>query len=337
MALAHRFAPWIHETRLLEAFDLYVEKSVSESRDAAAAEAYRYFSGQCPQLFLSLGDQRRVMRFVRRLVETMDERGPAAFARRFGIPLLSAVGFSALIVFCVIDFPALLIPCMIGAVLGLIVATRVAWMKLGRIYRYYTRMRKTLGTLHSAPIEYQEIDLSTADNPMLLKHSTELQDLGARHICDLSFKSALHSDHRARYYVTNDAIIAVGLLHKTETNFYFPARAVLLISTRFKDGRKHFTSNTPEYRKLRRATVTRRCILDAGGAEEVLLAHRRRLDKLQSTGAVPVPPPTTTRALVERLTEQHNETRELWKKSPYSWGDAIHAAFKVCRREYLVD
>jgi hypothetical protein len=112
---------------------------------------------------------------------------------------------------------------------------------------------------------------------------------------------------------------------------------VLLLVTRFKDGHRHVTSITPEYRKLRRPNVSRRCVLSARGVEEVLAVHRRRLDKLGSTGSVPLPPPQTTAAIVERLVEQDQENRERWKRYPYSWGDAAHAAFKVCRREYLID
>jgi hypothetical protein len=337
IAMGLRLTRWLHETRLMQAFDLYLKQSGSGPRDVAARQAHEHFRGECPDLFISQGDERRVMRLLRRQVETMDERGPTAFTRRLGVPLLVAVGLSTLALFCARDFPLIALPCVVGAVSALTIAGRVAWLKFALMRRYFTQMRKTFGALHSAPIEYQQIDLSTVESPTLFKYTTELKDFGARHVCDLTAKGSGQPDRGIRYYVTDDALIAVGLLHRTERLFYFPPRAVLLVSTRFQDGRRHVTSNTREYRKLRRPNVSRRCVLSAGGAEEVLAAHRRCLDKFISTGSMPLPPSQTIAAIVERLVEQDQENRERWEKYPYSWGDAAHAAFKVCRREYLVD
>jgi hypothetical protein len=80
-----------------------------------------------------------------------------------------------------------------------------------------------------------------------------------------------------------------------------------------------------------------RMLLNAGSAAEVLAAHRRHVDKLIAAGAFPKTPPMTPAAVIEQLRERYREGRELRKKSPFSWADAVHAAFKVCRREYLAD
>ncbi len=112
---------------------------------------------------------------------------------------------------------------------------------------------------------------------------------------------------------------------------------MLLITTEFLDGSRHVTTNHAHYRKRRRETSTRRCVPDAGGAADVMAAHRRVLEKRFAAGAVAKAPPMTPDALIAQQRVWNEEARENWKKSPYSWGDAFHQAFKVCRREYLVD
>jgi len=337
MVITHRFAAWEYETRLLGAFDLYLEQSVLGPRDAAAKQAYGYFSGKCRKLFLSQGDERRVMRLVRRQAEMMDERGPAAFVRRLGVPLLASAGLSTLTVICAAECPALTLPCGVGALWMFLRASRIAWMKFERIYSFRRRMRRSLATLYSAPTEYSPIDLSRDENPALVKYTAELEDLGARHICDLQYKSARRIGDGGRYYILGDALVVMSHLRKTEKYLFFPARPVLIISTEFRDGRRHYTVNQPDYRKSSRPEFSRRCVLNAGGAAEVLAAHRRHVDKLVAAGASPTAPPLTEAAVIELLRQRNQEARESRKASRYSWGDAIHEAFKVCRREHLVD
>jgi hypothetical protein len=334
MAMTYRLARWTYETSFLEAFDLYRKQPASVPRDDAAVQAYRHFGKR--GLFLSQGDQRRVMRMIRRRVEAMDERGPAAFVRRLGVPLLASAGLSALAVIAFRDFPALALPCGLGALWTFATAARVAWMKFVRIRSYRTRMRKNLGTIHSAPFEHTPIDLSGDKDPTFLKYAAELEELGARHICDLNYKSARRTGDGSRYYVIDDALVAIGLLRKTEKHLYFPARALLIVVTEFRDGRLQVTTNYPHYRKSS-GDFSRSCVLNARGAAEVLAAHRRDVDKLKAAGASPTAPPLTATAVIELLHERNLKAAERWKKSPYSWGDAVHEAFKVCRREYLRD
>ena len=338
MVRTRHLVPWKQETTLLEAFDLFRERSALEDRDAAAREAYRFFRRRCPPLFQSQGDERRVMQMIRRRVETMDERGPAAFARRCGLPLLAGVGLCVLAAVLFNDFSILAIAPGGAALAAIAVAGRVTWMKLRQIRRHYKSQRKVLGAIHSAPIEYEQIDLSGKRDPTLLRYSTEMVDLGARHIGDLRPIARGVRDLGFRYYATNDALVAIGLLESTKgQKLFFPARATVMCGTRFKDGRRHLTKNRPEYRKNPWPQVTMRCVLNVAGASDVLAAHRQCVEKLTSGGSVPLPPPKTPNEVIERLLEQRAEDRELWKKSPYSWGDAVHAAFQVCRREYLTD
>jgi hypothetical protein len=337
MVMAHHFAAWAHEARLLDAFDLYVEQSATVTRDEAAKHAYQYFRGECRKLFPSQGDERRVMRLVRAQVEMMDERGPAAFLRRLGVPLLAFAALAALTAFLFTKDLPLALPCGLGALWMLSRAARIAWMKFKRMHRFRNRMRKNLATIYSAPTEYIPVDLSGDENPTLVKYSAELADLGCRHICDLKYKSAKRIGDGSRYYVADNALVTMSHLRQTEKHLFFPARPVLIISTDFRDGRRHYTVNQPEYRKSSRPDFSRRCVLNAGGAAEVLAAHRRHIEKLIAAGAAPKSLPLTETAVIELLRERNQEARENSKNSRCSWGDAMHEAFRVCRREYLAD
>ncbi|HEV8000325.1 MAG TPA: hypothetical protein VGP63_10625 [Planctomycetaceae bacterium] len=337
MVMAHHFAVWAHETRLLSAFDLYLEQSTSGTRDEAARRAYEHFRSECRKLFPSQGDERRVMRLVRAQVEMMDERGPAAFVRRLGVPLLAFAALATLTAFLFIKDLPLALPSALGALWMFSRAVRIAWMKFQRMRRYRNRMRKNLATIYSAPTEYIPVDLSGDENPTLVKYSAELADLGCRHICDLKYKTARRTGDGGRYYVVDNAFVVMSHLRQTEKHLFFPARPVLIISTEFRDGSRHYTVNQPEYRKSSRPAFSRRCVLNTGGAAEVLAAHRRHVEKLLAAGALPRAPPLTQAALIELLCQRNQEARESPKNSRCSWGDAMHEAFKVCRREYLVD
>jgi len=82
-----------------------------------------------------------------------------------------------------------------------------------------------------------------------------------------------------------------------------------------------------------RRDITRRCLLNEGGIDELLALHRRHVEKLIAEGAVPVAPPMTAAAILDEMRQDFEENREAWQKSPYSWGDALHDAFKICRRD----
>ncbi len=336
-ALTSRLAAWYLEKRFLEAFDRFREQCGKIERDAAAGMAYDYFSVESKRVFWSHSDEERVMQRVRQRVELPDERGPAAFARRCGVPLLTAIVLGTLVAIFFNDFPLLAIAVGVSAFWMFARSARIAWSKLWQIVRYHRAMHRGLGTLHSAPIEYTKADLSTDPNPTLLKYSAEIEDLGARHICDLVHRTARGTSDGSRYYQLDDALVSLGHLRRTENFLFFPARAVLLITTEFRDGGRHVTTNHAHYRRKWRTGNTRRCVLNAGGAADVMAAHRRTLEKRFAAGAVAKAPPGTPEALIAHQEALNAEARDNWKKSPYSWGDAFHQAFKICRREYLVD
>ena len=134
---------------------------------------------------------------------------------------------------------------------------------------------------------------------------------------------------------------SIGMLRKfgdlIRDLIHFPPMPLLIISTRFADGRRHITLNHPQYRKATRPTNTVRCLLTNGGPHETWALHRKHVDRMIAAGAVPVPPPTTPAQVLALQLEEFEESRATWHKVPYSWSDAFHDAFKICRREFLAD
>ncbi len=162
------------------------------------------------------------MQRVRQRGEMPDDRGPAAFIRRCGFPLLTAVVLGTLAAVFFDNFPQLAFPCAIAALWMLLRSVRIAWAKFRKIIRFHRAMHRTLGALHSAPIEYTRTDLSADPNPTLLKYSAEIEDLGARHVCDLVHRSARGTGDGSRYFAVADALVSFGHLRRTENYFFFP-------------------------------------------------------------------------------------------------------------------
>lgn len=334
--LLYRLTEWDAEAKLLDAFEEYLRECAGGRAATAAAVAMAAFGNEGDRLFLGGREERLTMWIVRQVVEMPDEHGPAALARRLALPLAGASIFIAVPAVCGARFPTGFICLLIVAGL-LLIAWRVAWQKLGRVRRYYKAMRAGLGKLYSKPATYEVIDLSSDRTPTLLKSTAELKSLGARHVCDVKIETAKSVLDGNRVFAIGDATASLGLLRKTDKLVFFPAKPVIILSTRFADGRRHSTTNRPIYRKRSRPQVTARCLPEEGEAHEVFARHRRHVDRLIAAGGVPIPPATNPEQVLERMRTEHEEGREAWQRAPYSWGDALHDAFKICRREYLAE
>jgi hypothetical protein len=342
MQMVYRAAPWPREQQFLEAFEMYLDRSGDmnpiSTTETPALTSFSFFErGRKDRLFRARHTERKVMWLTRQLAELPDERGPSAFARRAGLPLVLGLG-AITMPFILYASPVLTALFVIGGITLLWSAGRIIWHKFDRVRRYYQAMRRGLGTLYANPVRYQQVDLSNDTTPTLIKTSAEVEALGAARVADLSIATANRVSGGARIYrVGNDTALSFALLRQTQNLHLFPARPLIIATTRFTDGRRHFTANHPIYRKPSRPQVTGRCLSEQGGPAETLELHRRHVDRLISAGAKPLPAPSTPQQAIERMQLDHEESREAWKTSPYSWGDALHDAFKVCRRQYLKD
>jgi hypothetical protein len=224
-----------------------------------------------------------------------------------------------------------------GIIYGFFWSGRVLFQKARRVYLFRKALRRGLGTFYSGQATFHRFDISADTAPTILKVSRELEALGASHVCDFRHVTRKGPSDGNRAYALADASIGLGFLRKAENLLYFPPKPIIVISTRFTDGKRHFTSGRPRYRKSSRPEWTGRCVLDNTGIAEMLASHQRHVARIKSAGSIPIPAPTTTEAVLERHRVEFEEGQKSWQKSPYSWFDALHQSFKICRREYLDD
>jgi hypothetical protein len=336
MHLVYRGVAWDEERKLLDAFEVYLGQCTLGPRESAASLAFNHFGQEGSHLFRARRDERLVMWLTRHRAEMPDDRGPTGFARRLTLPLLLAACCIAIAALNQNSLPVTVLSCGTAAYL-IYSAGRIAYRKMQRVCLYYTRMRAGLGALYSTPVAYEQIDLSDDETPTLRKASMELVALGARHVCDVKITTSKSVYDGNRIFALDGATVSVSLLRKTENLQLFPPRPSLIFTTRFANGHRHVTLNKPLYRKSSRPQVTARCVLKEVAPEELLSLHRRHVDKLIAAGCIPVAPPDNAAAVLAHLRMEHEEGRQTWQTSPYSWGDAFHNAFKICRREYLSD
>jgi hypothetical protein len=263
--MVYRAVPWPHEQQFVAALDLYLQECATAPRDRAAKAAFDRFTTKNCHAFLTHREERFIMRAVRFRIELPDEHGLAAFLRRFVGRLIAAAALATL-AFVLRDMLVTAALCTVAAVYVLYSAGAVAWRKIRRVRRYHASMRRGLGKLYSSTIDYQPTDLSDDRTPTLLKCAKEIEALGGHHVCDVTATSEKGIPRSLRHFAVGDATAAVGLLEETENHLYFPARPVILISTRFKDGHRHYTLNHPIHRKTSRPQITRSCLLNGGGS-----------------------------------------------------------------------
>jgi hypothetical protein len=331
----YRNVAWEDEKNLLESFDLYIHNLQTHPQEAADF-ARGNFGRRFKTFFVTLKFEKKVMRLIRKRSEMPDDRGPLAFARRAGLPLLGAAAFGIGVVIC--RFSSLLMILLgLNMALFAVQSARVIWAKLQKVRRIHRVMRASLDRNFSAPAEYCQTDLSEDKTSTLLKYFEEIAALGAKHLCDVAIKTKTHAFDSTRTYTLENVSLRIGLLRQSESQLYFPPKPLLFAVTSFSGGGRHTTVDHALYRRQSRPSTTARCLLNSAGPQEVLEAHRLHVQTLVAKGLVPLPPSTSVDEELQRMRTLGQESREARQKSPYSWGDAVHQAFKVCRREYLDD
>lgn len=267
------------------------------------------------------------------LFEVSGEHGPAAFVRRLGTALVIGAAFAVGAIVSR-DLPAVAVVSRWGAICFFVIAAWIVVLKILMIGFHYLTMRRYFKKHDASPIECREADFSNETCPTLLKFDKELEVLGVHRVCDLAMGSPPGFWLGRRVYAIGDASIDLMLHNGAVNQSSFPPIPLVTVLTRFRDGRFYYTVTYPVYRNWAPSIRTGRCLLDGEGIDEMLATHRRDVDKLVSAGAVPVAPENTASAVIELVGRTHEEGRELWRKSPYSWADAVRQAFEVCRKEF---
>jgi hypothetical protein len=327
-----RVTAWPREKLFLETFDSYLADCAQQPADLAAARAFARYGRAKHTLFRPRSTDALLPPLGRFLFEG-SQHSPASFARRVGIALVSGL---ALTVGAIASrgLPEVAFVARWGAICFFAIAAWIVILKLLIIGFHYLTMRRYLKRHYATPLECQETDLSHETWPTLLKFDKELERLGARRVCDLSFESPPAFWLGRRVYVIGDASVDL-MLHNGATNsLAFPAVPLLTVSTRFSDGCAHHTTTIPVYRKWSSTIRTGRCLLNGEGIDEMLTSHRHDVDTLKRDGAVPIPPEITAADVIKQICRAHEESREMWRKAPYSLADAVRQAFEICCKEF---
>jgi hypothetical protein len=182
------------------------------------------------------------------------------------------------------------------------------------------------------------VDVSADPTPTLVQASADLEALGAQHIVDLDMEAGdavAFQGYRA--FTIVGAIAFAGTVRKTGPYTFFPAAPAIVLSTRFTDGRSHFTTTVRPPESQRVEHTTGRCLPEDGNLRDLIELHCRHVERLIAQGAVALPPPQTPVQVIDELRRGDEEERQAWQRAPHSWADAFRFAFEICPREYLAD
>jgi len=330
----YRLADWEEQAPLLEAFEFYLGQCTLGSRESAAALALKQMPREGGRLFFSSNESRLGTWFLRQFAELPDDRQIGGFVKRMGVPLALGASFIAISFIPSISFEFLVLLLLVAGTM-LFISARVALKKFQRVKSYHTAMRKAKNAFYSNPFTFKFIDLSEDLTPSLLKCCRDLEDMGATRVCDYSIATGAALPGGSRRYALGSHSVSVALLRKFIKHDHFPALPVLSIFTKFQDGWIHRTFNHPIRRRNHNPNQSIRCLAERGELHEMIDFHLRHVDKLIAGGKVPAPPASTGQAVMQEHEKIHEQGKELWKKYPYSWKDAVYDAFKLCPRENL--
>jgi hypothetical protein len=333
----YQFTAWTWEKKLLDVLEIYLAQCVNGPPALAATASWRAMGKGRRGLFSGRWDEQKVVWIARVLAEMPDDKSIAGFVRRVITPLPFAAAAVAIPLGLNAPVPVMTAG-LIAAAISLFFAARIVWRKAASIWRHRRNRRATQAKLCAKSQQYRQVDASGDTTPTLRKASAELEALGAKHVCDFDADVGdIIALQASRIYALDDATISIGVLRKAGSFTFFPPKAVITLSTRFADGRRHFTTTAELYERQRLPSITGRWLPENGNLYDLVELHRRHVGRLLAQGAVPVPPPKTAAQVFDEMRRDDEEGRRVCQRSPFSWGDAFRFAFKIYPREYLAD
>src|SRR5262249_51999500 len=259
----------------------------------------------------------------------------------FGGLLLLALGLLAWVLTWPAPDPLLLgvlTALALGPLAGLVY---VVGKEFRRVATFHRRMTAALTRAYSRSLRFEEVDLAALgviDDPAVRKYTTELEALGCRHYLDVRTDPGPEGTIYVRLFLLpgERTYVHLLLMFATKQFLLYPAKATLLATTYLEEGRLVSINGGGGYRKLLNPRVIARHFADRDPAA-FLAKHARVLQRLRDEGQRPVLL-SGPQALLQRLVDDHEETRQLYERyGYYSWGAAFRQAFDLVRPEYLVD
>jgi hypothetical protein len=204
-------------------------------------------------------------------------------------------------------------------------------------------MNLGLKKLYERENEFREVRVCDEENvrldPANIKYAAEVAAAGGTHRFDLRIVSeATPKDSVIRVYTFDDDTItgAMFLMSGSGEFRQFPAKAWMSYDTRFDDGHVLITLNSGSgFRMPRMPGFTTRFRGDVSDPTELLQHHREVCARLTGEGRRALGAPTTADAAFARMRQDHQRTVEFYaNRDAYTWGDALHEAFGVVRRQF---
>lgn len=330
-----RLARWPAEERFLAAFDRFCREVPAMGATNAALRAFRAFDRRKDPFFSHVRREFWNMAYTRMWTEVTIDRGPKPFAIRLLVPLGLGL-LAALLVLIRWDTlsPHALVWLAFWGTCAFILALRVGTTKLLRARRYLRSMRAGLSRLYSSPVSAAPAPVASALGPIGWKCHGEAIEAGATYLGELAVEMNSSVVTVQRFYADDDGYYAVATMMASESLTFFPGKPIVIAQTRFAEGDRHVTLNQPQYRRGSRREVTGHCVARNAALPDVIEAHRRAVESLIDAGLTPLLDPPTLGEIAEFIVAEHEESRENWKRAPYSFADALHQIFEVTRKEY---
>lgn len=307
--------------------------------EAAAIARRRMGPKSGKALFRTAQADRTVGHFLGVFFDFHGGRGPFTFIRRLVVSLAITAGAIALAE-VVSPVQAKVVLYLLASV-ALAVAGRVIFVKVRRIVRFRQSLNRAISKVYEREAERQ---LATFDeygeDPHPNRYMAELKALGATHCFDYTVSDMPNGTRACSqcFVVDNQTRISVGLMRATGKLRYFPARPVLAMTTRFRDGLRLMTSGTIEnaYKTPVVPNVLVRYVVGGDDPQELLNRHREVVRRLVNEGRVVIPPATDPATVFAEMKADHDQVRKYRQgKTIYTWGDAIRKGFEMPRKDYF--
>ena len=230
--------------------------------------------------------------------------------------------------------------CIAGSAGSLFALAYIFRTEMKRIAAYHRRMNLSLRKAFADTVQFVEVDLAKQGlltDTNVVKYGRELEAAGCRHLADVRREPPGDSVIYNRIYAlpAECTFVIINFMVRTANLVLFPARGFYLLSTHLKDGRAISITEGGGYRKKLRADVFMRCFPGIHDPQTLLDKHRRFVKQKLDEGHT-LAPLMDVRELLEKMSREHEETRQLYERHGYySWSAAFRQSFGLVRREFL--
>jgi len=228
-----------------------------------------------------------------------------------------------------------------GSAASLVALSYILSTEIKRVAAFHRRMNLSLRKAFADTAQFVEVDLAKQGiltDTNVIKYGRELEAAGCRHLADVRRERSPDDSvifNRIYALPTESTFVILNFMVRTANLVLFPAKGFYHLSTYFTDGRAVSFTEGGGYRKKLRADVFTRCFPGIHDPQTLLDKHRRFVKQKLDEGHT-LAPLMDVRELLERMSREHEQTRQLYERyGYYSWAAAFRQSFGLVRREFL--